>query len=572
MKALRPYQERCLNEIDRQKSKGRTRVLCIMPTGTGKTFTFSTYTKNSGGKGLVVAHRDELLKQSAKSIGEAYGDPGIVGIERARKRVSPMMHDIVCASVQTIGQTGSPRLDWFEPDIVNIDEAHHAAAPIYQNTMHKFNCYGLHPTKAHKPVMTIGWTATPHRMDNRALFGAHETAVFEDVAFQYTLREAIQDGWLVQIRGYTVRTDIDLSAVKQSHGDFNLKQLAELVDTDERNTRAIREWLEVAKDRQTIVFCVDVDHAYHMAAVFKAYGFSAAAVVGEMDEDKRAQTIADFASGKIQILTNVMVLTEGFDEPSVSCVVMLRPTQSWSLYTQMVGRGTRLYDGKDDLIVIDVEDNCRRHNLAAIPAILGLPPRLSLKGRTLSEAAAKVEELGDKLLLMGINPEERAERLGFADPEDLEQLESLLEQVDLLAMVTTPVTIADHTELAWLQSIDGGYVLRCGISRDVGVRRAMMRQDVLSRWWVKLTTEDEGTVNVQMLGDLAPDRLFKVAEDLINDCWPGFKKACARAGSQYAQTPTEMQLKVLRDRNVSEEVISQLTRAQASSMLDNLLG
>jgi superfamily II DNA or RNA helicase len=576
---LRPYQVKALNEIERCRSKGLNRLLMIMPTGTGKTITFSKLIADvlnedkSTNQALVVAHREELLDQGARQMASIIGMDH-VGVEAASRKASRLMHNVIFAGVQTIGRQGTERLEWLEPDVVVLDEAHHAAASSYQCVMARYNCYGLHPKRVHQPKLTLGCTATPHRMDNRVLYGAHETAVFQEVAFQYTLRDAIRDKFLVTIRGYTVRTDLDLSNVKTTAGDFNQKQLAEMVDTDERNLRAMREWLEVAKDRKTIVFCVSVEHAEHMAKVFQSYGFKASAVTGETDNDERRATIAKFASGEIQVLTNVMVLTEGFDEPSVECVLMMRPTQSWALYTQMVGRGTRLSPdtGKEDLIVIDVEDNCRRHNLAAIPAILGLPPRLSLKGRTLEEAAAKVDALGEKLQYIGTTPEEMQERLGFADPATLEELESLLEQVDLLATVTTPASVQTYTNLMWLQRIDGGYSLRCGYDREIGVRRADLKQDTLGRWWLRLSSDQNGTEDVLNLGDFEMSPLFQEAEKEIQHQWPGYRNLCSRSSPYVEQPPTEKQVIVLRRNGVSEEIIANLNKMQASTMLDNIFG
>jgi ATP-dependent helicase IRC3 len=178
-------------------------------------------------------------------------------------------------------------------------------------------------------------------MDNRQLHGT-DAAIFQDIAFTYSLREAIQDGWLADLRGYRVATGIDLSRVRVQHGDYNARQLQQAVNTEERNAAAYMHWSEVAKDRRTIVFCTGIEHAKDVADLFRQQDISCESVNGSMPTQQRDAIMRRFSTGRTQVLSNVDIATEGFDLPEVSCVLMLRPTQSWALYTQMIGRGLRV--------------------------------------------------------------------------------------------------------------------------------------------------------------------------------------------------------------------------------------
>lgn len=213
----------------------------------------------------------------------------------------------------------------------------HNCAQSYQNAFKRFGCYDDEGT------WLLGVTATPHRLDNKRLFGGG--GIFETVVFKYDIVQAIRDGYLVDLRGYRAKADFNLDGVKTVAGDYNQHQLEERVNTEPVNELAFKSWYEKASDRPTIVFCAGVDHAKAMAEIFRSRGFTAEAVWGEMPRDAREAAIAGFQSGKIQILCNRDILTEGFDAWRCSCVLMIRPTQSWSLFTQICGRGLRHLPG-----------------------------------------------------------------------------------------------------------------------------------------------------------------------------------------------------------------------------------
>ncbi|MCC7229077.1 MAG: DEAD/DEAH box helicase family protein, partial [Fimbriimonadaceae bacterium] len=242
---LRPYQARALAQLLACRDRGLSRVLAVMPTGTGKTTLFSaligTHHEESHSPTLVLAHRRELLDQAYRRIGlqNHHLDVSIEGAGRSLRSDA----QVVVGSIQSLGRPNSSRLPDFQPGLIIIDEAHHAAASTYQQAMKRFRCY-------EDGVFTVGVTATPHRMDNRQLHGSDQ-AIFQDVAFSYSLREAIQEGWLADVRGYRVATGIDLSKVRVQHGDYNARQLQDAVNTEERNEAAFMHWSEVARDRRT---------------------------------------------------------------------------------------------------------------------------------------------------------------------------------------------------------------------------------------------------------------------------------------------------------------------------------
>ena len=323
---LRDYQQKALASILAAKDRGLNRVMVVMATGCGKTTVFAAlvdeFERAYAAPSLVLAHRHELLTQAASRVAH-YAPRLQVGIEGG-DRSAPFECQVVVAGVQSVGRPDSKRLEWFHPGLMIIDEGHHTPADSYQIAMRRFGSYD-------GSCFTLGVTATDHRMDNKPLHGA-SGAIFEDVVFRFGLRDAVREGWLVDLKGYRVATDVDLSSIKSLGGDYNQGQLARAVNTEERNYTAYRHWHEVAGERRTIVFCVDVQHAKDVAELFRSHHVDAEHVDGTMKMDQREGILRRFNSGRTQVLVNVDVATEGFDAPATDCVLLLRPTQSWSLY------------------------------------------------------------------------------------------------------------------------------------------------------------------------------------------------------------------------------------------------
>src|SRR5437879_4287236 len=380
---LRDYQREALRAVRDAYIAGKRRVIVSLPTGTGKTVVFAHFPRvlNMKKRLLVLAHREELLLQARDKFRSI--EPELKAeIEQAGTHAAADAK-VVIASVPTLARNAA-RLSRLQPDqfsIVVVDEAHHAVAPSYRRI---FDHFGLFESGASRYL--IGFTATPRRGDKQGL-----GEVFQEVCYARDIREMIADRYLCPIIGWRVNTDLSLDDVKLRHGDFIESQLARVVNTPLRNNLLVKAYRDFAPGRRAIVFCVDVAHAKDVHRVFAEAGIRAATVWGALSRDQRRSTLAAFSAGEIDVVTNCNVLTEGFDEPRVDCVIMAPPTKSKLLYAQMLGRGTRLHPGKKDLVVIDVADNSRTHQLPGLHTLFNLPLNMNLKGGNALEVERQIE-------------------------------------------------------------------------------------------------------------------------------------------------------------------------------------
>jgi len=565
----RPYQREALQAIQAAMDRGIERALLVMPTGTGKTSVFAWLIEicseifGEDFEALIVAHRSELLTQAADRIGTL--NPHLVVTIESGDQQATEGADVVVAGVQSIGRPGTKRLNWIRPKIIIIDEAHHAPADSYQNVLRSFGGYD-------GSSFVLGVTATPHRLDNKPLHGT-ERAIFEEVVYSYTLRQAIKEGWLCDLRGYRASADgLDLSSVKTTAGDYNQGDLQRAMNTDPNNEIAFKSWTDVASDRQTIVFCTGVEHADDVAEVFRAHGVRAAAVNGAMKMEDRERIMREFKAGEIQVLTNMDIATEGFDSPEVSCVLMLRPTQSWSLYTQMIGRGLRIAEGKTDCIVIDIVGNSERHSLGAKPqqgkakekapaslaGLVDLPPELDLEGHSVLEALALWEEL-----------DEQAQAAQFKRCTTFRGLTQKLQEVDLLEELTVPEEVAGVSRFAWLKIGNDHYQVGCGSSTSEQRRRAQLQSDPLG-FWVLTLHSDMRDERFELGVELAA--AFEKADSIIAREFEGAGAVASASAKWRSQPPTEKQLYWLKRKGVDEDIIARLNKGTASAMLDKLMG
>jgi ATP-dependent helicase IRC3 len=480
--------------------------------------------------------------------------------------------------VQALGRPSSKRLTEFRPRSLIVDEAHHAAADTYQRVMRRFGCY-------EGECFTVGVTATPHRMDNKALHGSDE-AIFEDVAFTYTLREAIGDGWLADLKGYRVATGIDLSKVKVRYGDYSVRQLQDAVNVEHRNLCAFENWEQVADGRRTIVFCTGIEHAEDVAKLFREKGYEAESVNGRMKPEVRRGVMERFRQGVTQVLTNVDIATEGFDVPEASCVLMLRPTQSWALYTQMIGRGLRTLShtieglgspeerrqavrssAKPDCMVIDVVDNGlsaaapKPHEEGAEPerptltAVLGLPPELDLEGHSMEEALK---------IWNSLEPARRA--VLFRRPTRFDDLGTTLTAVDLLAELSVPEEMAQVSKLAWMKVGDGEYLLPCGSASSEPNRIARLHCDPLGRH--RLTLESSTRRKEYDCGEDL-NRAFHLADRQIKEIWPFIGGLVSARGRWRKDPPTPEQINELLQLGIDRALVDQVdTAGQAWTLIE----
>ena len=382
---LRPYQSAASDAIFQEWQENDS-TLVVIPTGGGKTVLFADVIRRVFPKrALVLAHREELIFQARDKIqrvtglqadvemGEYRADGGLFGAAR-----------VVVSTIQTqcSGGDGGGRMAKFDPQrfgVLIIDEAHHATSPSYRRVI---DYYRTNPA-----LKVLGVTATPDRADEEAL-----GQVFQSVAFDYEVLDAIHDGWLVPIEQQMVHVEgLDYSGIRTTAGDLNGGDLAAVLEAEKNLQQMTAASLQIIGQRRALVFTASVKAAETTAEIFNRHRPGMASwVCGKTDREERRRVLAEFAAGKLQVVCNCGVLTEGFDDPGVEVVIMGRPTKSRSLYSQMVGRSTRplpgVVDGpetaearraaiaasaKPSCLVVDFVGNAGKHKLVTSADILG---------------------------------------------------------------------------------------------------------------------------------------------------------------------------------------------------------
>lgn len=340
----RPYQEQAQTAIFNEWEK-IDRTLLVLPTGCGKTVVFAKVAEECVRKGqrvLILAHRGELLEQASDKINKFTGL--VCATEKAEETCIGSWYRIVVGSIQSLMRT--KRLSKFSDDyfdVIIIDEAHHCLSDGYQKVLKYF-----------ENAKVLGVTATPDRGDMKNLGN-----YFESLAYEYTLPKAIKEGYLSPIKALTIPLKLDISSVGIQTGDFKAGDIGNALDP--YLYQIAEEMKKYCKDRKTVVFLPLVKTSQKFMNILNKNGFRAAEVNGSSKD--RAEILKDFENDKYNVLCNSMLLTEGWDCPSVDCIVVLRPTKVRSLYSQMVGRGTRLCKGKDHLLLLDFLWHTERHEL-----------------------------------------------------------------------------------------------------------------------------------------------------------------------------------------------------------------
>jgi superfamily II DNA or RNA helicase len=470
MPVLRPYIPIALDALKQAHQRGQRKNLVVMATGTGKTVFMShvPQTLDIPGQWLLWVHRKELMKQAVDKLRK--WNPGLrVGVEMANQRCDPKNDQVVVASVQSLHE-GSTRLTQFDPAAVAgimIDECHHLTQ---DNSYGKLlNYFSVNPN-----LFLLGVTATDKRADGKSL-----GTVFTNVPYSYPMYDAVKDGYLADLKGIKVTTVANLDTIKTVKGEFDQGQLEETVNTNVRNDQIVDAWIENANNVQSIAFTVGIDHAKALAQSFRAKGVKAEAIWGE--DPERDSKLDRHRSGDLTILCNDNVLTEGYDDWRIACVVDAAPTKSCLRYVQRLGRGTRIPDdidniiaakargetvAKDSCLVIDVVDNTSKHSLITLSSAFGLNQRLNLRGQSIFAVKERIESLAAE-----------NENLDAAGIEDYDQLDKIIEQVDLWA-VKYPDEILKETANKWHKTVDGQYYM--AVSSTEGAR---VWTDVLDRWF-----------------------------------------------------------------------------------------
>ena len=340
---LKEHQKQALASLAAMREKHETIALLYHATGTGKTVTAVSDAKSFGQCTLFLAHTRELVEQAADTF-RALWHPELVGIYM--DNVKHPDSYIVCGSIQSVALN----LEQFHPEdfgYLIIDEAHHASAETYQKVLRYF-----------RPAFTLGLTATPERSDDQNILD-----IFKNTAHRLDIQTAVEIGELVLVRCIRIHTNIDLTKVRFNSVQYNIRDLESKIFVPERNTLIVDTFMEYVSNKRTVIFCASVKHAEQIAEMIRERGVSAAAVSGSMKASERKEYLAKFQNGSIKALCACDLLNEGWDCPETEVLFMARPTMSKVLYTQQLGRGMRLSDGKECLIVFDFVDNASQYNM-----------------------------------------------------------------------------------------------------------------------------------------------------------------------------------------------------------------
>jgi superfamily II DNA or RNA helicase len=383
---LRDYQQKALDGIHTE-FKSNDSTLLVLPTGTGKTVVFSHLTRDYVDKGrvMLLAHREELVNQGWRHLRDITSlEPDIEMADYRVNEFSQFKSDIVVGSIQTqvSGRRGYERMQKFDPNefsLLIIDEAHHSAAKSYRKVIDYY--------RRNKNLKVLGATATPDRADEKAL-----GQIFDSVAFDYEIVDAIDDGWLVPITQQSVVVDgLDYSGIRTTAGDLNGKDLAAVLEFEETLHGFVGPILELSGDRKTLIFAASIAHAERICEILNRHKpKSAEWVHGKTPKEERRDLWPRYAGSDFQYLVNVGVTTEGFDEPSIEIIAICRPTKSRALFGQMIGRGTRTLpkvvddcagaearklaiaaSAKPCVEILDFVGNAGRHKLITPSDILG---------------------------------------------------------------------------------------------------------------------------------------------------------------------------------------------------------
>jgi ATP-dependent helicase IRC3 len=391
---LRPYQRACVDAVHAAAERGIRRPLVAMSTGCGKSLAAAYLVREREGRAVILAHRDELLRQLGRSLEHAGIERGRIGYVKADE--DQVNHDFVIASVQTLArpnrlarliESQSPGARLWEGDkarpfvTVIADEAHHHLGGESENTFGAV-LRGLGAYDDAGPL-TVGWTATPERGDGGAL-----ASVWQEIVFEMGIMDGIAQGYLCDVRAKQVQLAADFNKLHTRGGDFRDEETAEMLMAASAPAHVVKAYKEHAPGRKALVFTPTVAVAEAMSEAFRAAGIPAETAHGGLSDEERAGVLRRLRTGETMVVPNAQLLTEGFDEPSVDCVVMARPTKSRPFAIQMIGRGTRIFPGKTDCVVLDVVGSVSRMDLVTVAELFGVDAKAA-EGGVLKAVKAK---------------------------------------------------------------------------------------------------------------------------------------------------------------------------------------
>jgi ATP-dependent helicase IRC3 len=490
--SLRPYQEQALEAIDAAESRGVRRQLVVLPTGGGKTIVFASLVSRRQGRALVLAHRDELITQAVQKLAMVGGslDIGVVKAQRDERDAS-----VIVASMQTLANPKRlARMPRFSTIIV--DEAHHAVSRSYMEIIEGLGCF------REDGPLTVGFTATAGRSDKVGLGNA-----WQEITYQRGIIQMIAEGYLCDVRAIEIGSDVDFGRVTTSAGDFTDASLGAELERAEALDAAAAAYRQHAADRRGVAFTPTIATAHILAAKLREQGIRAEAVSGETHIDLRRAILKRLHTGETQVVANAQVLTEGWDEPAVSCMLMCRPTKSKPAFAQMAGRVLRPFMGKDDALILDVA-GASELGLATIADLAGLPPRTVRAGQSLMEASDEQETITKRRAVVAATRTRHVELLRRSDLRWLPAEDGwVLPAGPDQAMIIVPVD--DELWNVWRSPKHGSPVLESGKpltldwARGVGEEVARAQGGILAKAdaaWRKRPPSDPQLAQLRRIG------------------------------------------------------------------------
>lgn len=539
---LRSYQSAAIEGIDAADQAGVIRPLVVHPTGTGKTVTFSHLLamRAALGWGLVLVHRDELAQHTIEDINMIAPELSVGLVKASRNEINA---DVVVASVDTVRRDNrlAALIQRGRPATVVVDEAHHAPAPSWMKVL-----TGLGSFSPYGPL-TVGFTATPER-DGKRL------GVWERVVSYMSIREAIfVHNCLVMPHGQTVKTSLDLDDVRVTRGDYQDGSLGTELTRSGAIGQIADAYLEYAKDRKGLAFTPTIDTSKRLTAALRDRGIRAEHLDGTTPDEERRSILRRLHTGETQVVCNCAVLGEGFNEPSISCVVVARPTQFHGLYVQMVGRGLRKFPGKSDCLILDVTGASERHDLVAV-VDLGLEDETRKK---------KPRELGEArgCPVCEVTCDISAHYCRLCTRYlTVELIENHVRQHDTCrASKTGKVNVFDASRLRWLP-VQNGWCLGAGKEIVVMVPAGE------DKW--QLASYINGRITV-LHEELPADWAQGIGEDRAK----AFGKLVERDARWLGMPVTEQQLGRLVREGLPHEALNRVhTRGQAADLITRIQG